>query len=421
MQKILIYILFFFYIFSVQLIGIPYNSGTRIVISLLGVVILFFTFKNKIFFSTDFLKLAGLLFLLSVYSMFSLSYNISNDYQFVVYPISILLIFFASFFVVNIAARIDDERRFLNLMNIIINIIFIQLIISIIMFAFAPFKDFLDSIQVYSDLDEGKIEETMAYRLIGFGSKFFGSGIVNGFALILIASILKNEVLENKKMLRYIFIYLFVFFFGMMSARTTIIGFSISLCSLLFPFATKQKAKGKGNMAKIISYIIGIPIILFLLILTLFPSSIEYFDKLFGFGFEMFINYFETGNASSTSVEAMNEMYLWPKDEKTYWIGDGLFTDPYTKLYYQGTDIGYLRLIYYFGIPGTIIYLLTHLYLIIRLTKKYPDYKIMFTLIMFYFLILNLKGFTDLIFLLVLFLYGSENKINLNKSQIALQ
>ena len=55
-------------------------------------------------------------------------------------------------------------------------------------------------------------------------------------------------------------------------------------------------------------------------------------------------------------------MYVFPDNMKTWLIGDGYFSaprdvDPYFvgKLvggYYMGTDVGYLRFIFYFGIIG---------------------------------------------------------------------
>ena len=54
-------------------------------------------------------------------------------------------------------------------------------------------------------------------------------------------------------------------------------------------------------------------------------------------------------------------MIVWPESVRTWIIGDGYFDNPasdpnflgeVTKGYYRGTDIGYLRYIFYFGIIG---------------------------------------------------------------------
>ena len=58
----------------------------------------------------------------------------------------------------------------------------------------------------------------------------------------------------------------------------------------------------------------------------------------------------------------LQNMYVFPEAIKTWLIGDGYFsppqdTDPYftgkIRLgYYMGTDVGYLRFIFYFGLIG---------------------------------------------------------------------
>lgn len=55
-------------------------------------------------------------------------------------------------------------------------------------------------------------------------------------------------------------------------------------------------------------------------------------------------------------------MYVFPDNLKTWIIGDGYFSNPYntdpfyigtrSRGYYMGTDVGYLRFIFYFGLIG---------------------------------------------------------------------
>lgn len=55
----------------------------------------------------------------------------------------------------------------------------------------------------------------------------------------------------------------------------------------------------------------------------------------------------------------MKEMYVWPDSISTYIWGDGRFYetagDPFGG-YYMGVDIGFIRLIYYFGIFGLLAF-----------------------------------------------------------------
>ena len=104
-------------------------------------------------------------------------------------------------------------------------------------------------------------------------------------------------------------------------------------------------------------------------------------------------------------------MLVLPDSVKTYIIGDGYYTDPIVPSeYYKGTDIGYLRLIYYFGMVGLAIYFVIQTYVIKEAYKYSSKYKMLFILLIFYLVILNVKGFTDLLFLIVLFCFNFTPK-----------
>lgn len=59
-------------------------------------------------------------------------------------------------------------------------------------------------------------------------------------------------------------------------------------------------------------------------------------------------------------------MYIFPDNLKTWFLGDGYLNNPfdtepyYTGIdwhgYYQNTDVGYLRFIFYFGLFGLILF-----------------------------------------------------------------
>lgn len=80
------------------------------------------------------------------------------------------------------------------------------------------------------------------------------------------------------------------------------------------------------------------------------------------FGFEGFFSLWEKGSWEVASNEKLTNMYVFPDNLKTWIIGDGYFssprdTDPYftgelVGGYYMGTDAGYLRFIFYFGLIG---------------------------------------------------------------------
>ncbi|WP_291051438.1 MULTISPECIES: hypothetical protein [unclassified Empedobacter] len=404
--KISQYIILFLYIYSIQFIGLPFGIGTRVVLAILGLCLFFLNIKKKLSFNSDFLKLMFILILLSLVSLFSTLVNITNDYQFVGYSFSLLLIFLASYFTFNfflIKKEVSSNNYFKVISEGIIYIVLIQSFLAFVMFFYSPVADFLNSIQVFIDLDKDKLEEALELRLVGFGIKFFAFGIVNGYALILLASLLKKENYTPSKRVFLWLTYFVIFLIGMMAARTTVIGFCLSMLLYFNPFQKKIKIKTKDKW-KLIAYFILLLFLVYFVNISLFHSDNSKFNQLFDFGFDLFINFFETGNANSASLNQMNEMYIWPTELETYVIGDGRFMGVGSDYYYKGTDIGWIRLLYYFGIPGTVIYFITHYFIIRKSIKRYPIYKVTFWMLLIYFFILNFKGFSDIIFLIIPFL-----------------
>ncbi len=275
------------------------------------------------------------------------------------------------------------------------------------MFSIPALREFLNSIQIYNEHEIKVLQETQNFRLNGFGSRFFGAGIINGFALILITSLIKFHKKETKVLILS-FAYLFIFVFGMMMARTTIIGAFLSFVLLLIPQNLISITQIKKHL-KFSYYITSIPICISVIIIIIFPGIQQYITNIFKFGFEMFINYFSSNSFESESTNKMLEMYIWPSSLKTYIIGDGLFTDLITKKYYMNTDIGYLRLIYYFGVIGMMSYFTFQLVLINSIYKLNRGYKYTFIIIFIYLIILNFKGFTDCFYICILFLISNSS------------
>lgn len=73
------------------------------------------------------------------------------------------------------------------------------------------------------------------------------------------------------------------------------------------------------------------------------------------------------------------------------------------------TDVGYSRMIFYFGLIGMVAFLLFQFYLV----KKTFGYSSLFSAILIsYILILNIKGFTEIAAILIIFFLGTHPNIN---------
>jgi hypothetical protein len=280
------------------------------------------------------------------------------------------------------------------------------------MFSIQPVRDLLNSIQVTSDFELKVLEETLEFRLVGFGSKFFGSGIINGFTLIIIGTILKLNHKIN--IFKYTIYFLFIFVFGMMMARTTIVGAIFALAIIFAPNNIFTFDVSRIKMIfKFLFYLILIPLSIYVGISLFFPEINESLEFAFNFGFEIFVNYFKADSIETESTNQLKEMFIWPSEFKTYLIGDGLFSDTINGGYYKGTDVGILRLLYYFGIFGLFVYLIFQFQVIYIAISTNRKYRVMFLVMFLYCIALNFKGFTDIFFLIILFIF--QKPLNANK------
>ena len=131
------------------------------------------------------------------------------------------------------------------------------------------------------------------------------------------------------------------------------------------------------------------------------------------FGFEGFFSYFESGEFETDSTEKLKSMIVWPEELRTWIIGDGYFENSRNDInylgnstvrgFYMGTDIGYLRYIFYFGIIGLIAISLVVVYSALIGCKYFSEYRNIFLFAALINFIVWLKVSTDILLFLYLF------------------
>ncbi len=113
-------------------------------------------------------------------------------------------------------------------------------------------------------------------------------------------------------------------------------------------------------------------------------------------------------------------MYVFPDNLKTWLIGDGYMANPDTvdpfytgKAYhgfYKGTDVGYIRFIFYFGILGLLMMIVYMAKVCQLCINKYPNHYLLFLMVLFVNYIVWFKVSTDLFVYFALFLCIHNNK-----------
>jgi len=384
----MIIFLLYLHLFAISLKFLP--IGTRTIFSILGIFVLIKKKGNtkgllKLFENKSF----KYLFIWVVVSSISTIINSYYDFYCISYLVSYMNEVFSSFFIAYILYS-KYKVNSLNYLEYIVYTIFIFCILSLVMFFNPSIRSILFDILKTNELQSDFMYATVGQRLLGFGSMFFGAGVISGLALIIIIFLLKSGNIYYK--LKMLIMLISIFFIGMMSARTTIIGaiFGIILLSILW----RNYYRGT-NIKTLILFLV-----LIFLAINLFNTFLNSyrFDTLIKFAFEMTSNYEYNDTLGTSSTKNLMEMIIFPNNFITYIIGDGAFANPIDKeLFYKNIDIGYLRLLYYSGLISMISFYLFQYYLFkFGLEQTSKDYSKLVYIIFLYLMVVNFKGIIDL-------------------------
>ncbi|HAS3630252.1 TPA: hypothetical protein I6209_002808 [Vibrio cholerae] len=119
--------------------------------------------------------------------------------------------------------------------------------------------------------------------------------------------------------------------------------------------------------------------------------------------FEVFRSIASDSSVNTRSTSAVIDMFILPSHAETYIYGDGRFYSD-NGLFYMGTDIGYLRMLYFSGIIGVLFFIVVNTFFLILLFFKRdvnPGYglRLMAFVFALVFFIMNAKGiFISLVF-----------------------
>jgi hypothetical protein len=103
---------------------------------------------------------------------------------------------------------------------------------------------------------------------------------------------------------------------------------------------------------------------------------------------ELFRNYLDTGTVSSRSTDENLRMLIFPYEMEGWFHGEGFFfSEP--SIFYRGTDLGWIRLLLFGGVPFVLIFIVLNLAPIFLMNKK--QFSIKMILIALFF-IMNFKG-----------------------------
>ena len=152
------------------------------------------------------------------------------------------------------------------------------------------------------------------------------------------------------------------------------------------------------------------------------------------FAFEGFFSLIETGEWQTHSNDMLKNMVVFPDNLRTWLIGDGYFNGPsivgsssFDPFYigpnygyfYKGTDIGYLRYIFYYGLIGLITFSIYFIKTSQICIKYFKPYKLMFVMILLMNFIGWLKVSSDIFPVFSIYLVLAMDSSNDNSESIS--
>jgi len=320
-------------------------------------------------------------FLLFGWTLFCMLINGGGDSYIMDISKSQVAWLFSAYFVIQIFFLVHPKGGLDKLLYYIIAAIVLQCVIAVAMFQDESIANFFNSIQKLDAVALAKRAETEGRRLLGYGTAFFGAGIVCGIAMIFLIYIIMTKKLNMFQLLLAAFLYSGIFYVGLLMARTTMVGGAASLILAIILMFTRNTHKNQFFTYLLFSII---------LISLGYSLCYVYFPEFADWAFEAFINYQETGEFRTKSSDGITAgMFAVPSDIFTWLFGTG-------RGHFMGVDVGYTRLLFWFGLPGTIIFFY-FLYVSMKFAfTKNKAFNLTLITLFAYNMALNIKGYSEL-------------------------
>ena len=353
----------------------------------------------------DFFVLIVFASIVSLSGIISVVYNATTDLSYASYVVSFFVWMGGAYFVVSSIRFLHGKVTPLMVINYLAAICVVQCVIALLISRNPLVKDFVDSF-LGGDGFMGKLEN----RMYGIGCALDVAGLKFSCVLVAISFVVMNGLCQPKLQTTIYWIaYLVIAVVGNMIGRTTSVGVVVSLIYILvhcifYGYIEFLKSR--------VLPLLLLMVALLPLLIYLYNNSPKTREDL-RFGFEGFFSLAETGRWETNSNNRLSDMFVLPDNPKTWIIGDGYFDNPYSDPnfngdnpteFYKGTDVGYLRFIYYFGVIGLISFVVFFLVAFWECALRHRKYAILFLMILTINYIVWVKVSSDIFLIFSLFL-----------------
>lgn len=355
--------------------------------------------------------------LVSLASLLSMVLNNTPDDSYLGYVVSMWVWLAAAYFVVNAIKFTHGSVTIERVCVYLISVGVLQCFLAIAVDTIPVVKAFIDSI-LEGEGFMGKNED----RLYGLGCALDVAGTRFSALLIMIVFLLPKAI--QKKKSRFYMVLLLIAFcilvgIGSIIGRTTVVGAILSFGYLFYTCYFKKNIPDEARI-KLIRWVVGGICVGIIVAVGLYNLSPQW-QKYFRFGFEGFFSLVESGHWEVRSNNQLAAQFIFPDNAWTWIIGDGYMAsttnDPYYvgKIwtdFYKGTDVGYSRFLFYFGLMGLITFSLFFVKVCQVCASKLKPYRDMFIIFLLINFIVWFKVSTDifLVFAPFLCLAASANE-----------
>jgi hypothetical protein len=272
-------------------------------------------------------------------------------------------------------------KSFFYFIKLVSAITLVQVFIIFVMLIDSSVREFIHSISI--NTAEALFERYGGFRGLGFAhSLTYDLAIFISISQILIFyNILINK--EIKNVFLWVVIWLVLFLAIILTGRSGLLGAFLSLLLLFFAF-TKYRAM------KTLFYICLLFILTFYLLLTLFYDN-PVFQRIYNYGFELFINFSNEGSFSTRSSTTLLQRMYFFSDNNTFFFGDGYWNNPFGDGYYMHTDAGFMRHVLFYGVFPSFLLYLVYLYIFFTIAR-YNKNNIIFIIMVFSILLIFIAG-----------------------------
>lgn len=353
--------------------------------------------------------------LVSFASLISMVLNNTPDDSYLGYVVSMWVWLAAAYFVVSAIKFTHGSVTIERVCVYLITVGVLQCFLAIAVDTIPVVKTFIDSILAGEGF-MGKNET----RLYGLGCALDVAGTRFSALLVMIAFLLPKAAQKEKSGL-YMTLLLVAFCvlvgIGSIIGRTTVVGAVLALLYMFYTFLFKNNIPDDIRK-KLMRWVVDGMFVGIVVAVGLYNFSPQW-QKYFQFGFEGFFSLAETGRWEVHSNSQLAAQFLLPDNAWTWIIGDGYIAsttiDPYYigkawTGFYKGTDVGYSRFLFYFGLIGLVIFSLFFVKVCQVCANRIKEYKYMFVIFLLINFIVWFKVSTDIFVVFAPFLCLSASK-----------